>query len=136
VRMEIDSKPTELDEIDRRVMQLEIEREALRKEDDPASRERLVSLEQEIAQLKESSSRLRQQWEQEKRGIAAVRQAKQQIEEVRHQIEEAERRADLETAARLRYGTLPDLQRQLTSQEGTLQQMPSGRSEERRVGKE
>jgi len=126
LRMEIDSKPTELDEIDRRVMQLEIEREALRKEDDPASRERLASLEQEIAQLKESSSRLRQQWEQEKRGIAAIRQTKQQIEQVRHQIEEAERRADLETAARLRYGTLPDLQRQLTSQEGTLQQMPSG----------
>src|SRR5213594_3633162 len=126
LRMEIDSKPTELDEIDRRVMQLEIEREALRKEDDPASRERLVSLEQEIAQLKESSRRLRQQWEQEKRGIAAIRQTKQQIEQVRHQIEEAERQADLETAARLRYGTLPDLQRQLTSQEGTLQQMPSG----------
>ena len=126
LRMEIDSKPTELDEIDRRVMQLEIEREALRKEDDPASRERLASLEEEIAQLKESSSRLRQQWEQEKRGIAAIRQTKQQIEQVRHQIEEAERQADLETAARLRYGTLPDLQRQLTSQEGTLQQMPSG----------
>src|SRR5437667_2618964 len=90
LRMEIDSKPTELDEIDRRVMQLEIEREALRKEDDPASRERLASLEQEIAQLKESSSRLRQQWEQEKRRIAAIRQIKQQIEQVRHQIEEAE----------------------------------------------
>ncbi len=126
LRMEIDSKPTELDEIDRRIMQLEIEREALKKEDDPASRERLAKLEQEIAQVKEGSDRLRQQWEEEKRGIGAIRKTKEQIEQIRHQIEEAERRADLETAARLRYGTLPDLQRQLAAQEGALQQMPSG----------
>src|SRR5439155_21826807 len=110
---------------DQPVMQLEIEPEALRKEDDPARRERHESLEQDIAQLKESSHRRRQQWEQEKRGIAAIRQTKQKIEQVRHQIEEAERRADLETAARLRYGTLPDLQRQVASQEGPAQQRPS-----------
>jgi len=126
LRMEIDSKPTELDEIDRRIMQLEIEREALKKESDPASRERLGTLEQEIQHLKESSGRLRQQWDDEKRAIAAIRQTKEQIEQIRHQIEEAERRADLETAARLRYGTLPELQRRLTAQEAALQQMPSG----------
>src|SRR5437899_7520006 len=126
LRTEIDSKPTELAEIDRRLMQLEIEREALKKEDDPASRDRLATLEQEIAKLKDGSNRLRQQWEQEKRGIAAIRLTKEQIEQIRHQIEDAERRADLETAARLRYGTLPDLQRQLASQESTLRHMPSG----------
>jgi len=126
LRMEIDSKPIELDEIDRRIMQLEIEREALKKEDNPASRDRLATLEQEIVQLKDGSDRLRQQWEQEKRGIAAIRRTKEQIEQIRHQIEDAERRADLETAARLRYGTLPDLQRQLASQESTLRHMPSG----------
>ncbi len=126
LRMEIDSKPTELDEIDRRIMQLEIEREALKKEDDPASRERLAALEQEIAGLKQSSDRVRRQWEDEKRAIAAIRQTREQIEQTRHQIEEAERRADLETAARLRYGVLPDLQRRLASQEAGLQQVPSG----------
>ncbi len=126
LRMEIDSKPTELDEIDRRIMQLEIEREALKKESDPASRDRLGKLEQEVAQLKERSDGVRKQWEDEKRGIAAIRQAKEQIEQTRHQIEDAERRADLETAARLRYGTLPELQRRLASQESALQHLPTG----------
>ncbi len=126
LRMEIDSKPTELDEIDRRIMQLEIEREALKKEGDAASRERLAKLEGDLAALKASSARLRQQWEKEKRAIAAIRQTKEQIEQVRHQIEDAERHANLETAARLRYGTLPELQRQLATQEAALQQIPSG----------
>ncbi|MDR7560839.1 MAG: ATP-dependent chaperone ClpB, partial [Armatimonadota bacterium] len=125
LRMEIDSKPTELDEIDRRIMQLEIEREALRREDDPASRQRVEQLEREIAGLRERSDGLRQQWEQEKKLIAAVRQIKEQIEQTRHQIEDAERRADLETAARLRYGVLPELQRQLAAQEAALAQIPT-----------
>jgi ATP-dependent Clp protease ATP-binding subunit ClpB len=125
LRMEIDSKPTELDEIDRRIMQLEVEREALRREDDPASRQRLEQLEREIAGLRERSDRLRQQWEQEKQLIAGVRQIKEQIEQTRHQIEDAERRADLETAARLRYGVLPELQRQLAAREAALAQIPA-----------
>ncbi|MDR7515918.1 MAG: AAA family ATPase, partial [Armatimonadota bacterium] len=113
------------DEIDRRIMQLEIEREALRREDDPASRQRVEQLEREIAGLRERSDGLRQQWEQEKKLIAAVRQIKEQIEQTRHQIEDAERRADLETAARLRYGVLPELQRQLAAQEAALAQIPT-----------
>ncbi len=117
LRMEIDSKPVELDEIDRRIMQLEIEREALRKELDPGSLERLERLEQEITKLKAESERLRAQWEKEKRAIGALRETKGKIDQTRRLIEEAERRADLETAARLRYGTLRELQQRLTGQE-------------------
>jgi len=123
LRMEIDSKPAELDEVDRRIMQLEIEREALRRETDPASRERLQRLEEDLAGLRQQSEALRRQWEQEKQAILAIRATKQKIEEVRHQIEEAERRADLERAARLRYGELPDLERQLRAQEEQLRQV-------------
>jgi ATP-dependent Clp protease ATP-binding subunit ClpB len=127
LRMEIDSKPTALDEIDRRIMQLEIEREALKKEGDAASRERLTKLEGEIATLKANSARVRQQWEREKAAIAAMRQTKERIESVRQQIEEAERRADLETAARLRYGTLPEMQKQLETLAAALQQISGQR---------
>jgi len=127
LRMEIDSKPVELDEIDRRIMQLEIERQALRKELDPASKERLQRLEQEVSKLKAESEQLRKQWEEEKRAISAIRETKERIEETRRQIEEAERRADLETAARLRYGTLRELQEQLGSQEQALKDIHRGR---------
>jgi len=120
LRMEIDSKPIELDEVDRRIMQLEIEREALRREVDPGSKERLEHIEQELQSLGKDSERLRQQWEKEKRAIGAIRETKQRIEETRRQIEDAERRADLETAARLRYGTLRELEQQLQRQEQTL----------------
>ncbi|HLE77373.1 MAG TPA: ATP-dependent chaperone ClpB [bacterium] len=126
LRMEIDSKPVELDEIDRRVMQLEIEREALRKEVDPASRERLEKLEAELVALKAGSERLRQQWDEEKRAIAQIRETKERLDAVRYQIEGAERKADLEAAARLRYGTLRELGDQLTQQEQTLAQMYQG----------
>jgi ATP-dependent Clp protease ATP-binding subunit ClpB len=127
LRMEIDSKPVELDEIDRRIMQLEIERQALRKELDPASKERLQKLEQEVSTLKAESEELRKQWEEEKRAISAIRETKGRIEETRRQIEEAERRADLETAARLRYGTLGELQQKLASQEQALKAVQRGR---------
>ena len=120
LRMEIDSKPIELDEIDRRIMQLEIEREALRREADPASAERRARIEQELEGLKRDSERLRQQWQREKAGIGAVSETKKRIEEARRQIEEAERKADLETAARLRYGTLRELQQELARQEQSL----------------
>ena len=126
LRMEIDSKPVELDEIDRRIMQLEIEREALRKESDAASRERLGRLDEEIGGLKEQSQQLRRRWDEEKRAIAGLREVKQRIEETRHQIEEAERKADLETAARLRYGTLRELQQQLATQEQGLGELHRG----------
>ncbi|MDR7469453.1 MAG: ATP-dependent chaperone ClpB [Armatimonadota bacterium] len=127
LRTEIDSKPAELDEVDRRIMQLEIEREALRRESDASSRERLERLEEELAELRRQSEELRAQWEEEKRAIQAIRETKQRIEEARRQIEDAERKADLEAAARLRYGTVPDLQKQLAAQEAKLREIQQGR---------
>ena len=120
LRMEIDSKPAALDEADRRTMQLEIEREALRKETDPASRERLERIEREIADLKEESKGLRSRWEQEKSLLGEIRATRAKIDEVRVEIEKAERAADLERVARLRYGTLRELEQQLEAQETRL----------------
>ena len=120
LRMEIDSKPAALDEADRRTMQLEIEREALRKETDPASRERLERIEREIANLKEESKGLRSRWEQEKTLLGEIRTTRAKIDEVRVEIEKAERAADLERVARLRYGTLRELEQQLEAQETRL----------------
>jgi ATP-dependent Clp protease ATP-binding subunit ClpB len=120
LRMEIDSMPAELDEIERRVMQLEIEREALKKETDPGSKSRLEHLEKELADLKEEGGRLKGQWEREKGSIERVRELKQREDDVRLEIERAERATDWETAAKLRYGTLRDLAAQLSELEQTL----------------
>ncbi len=114
LRMQIDSKPQELDEIDRQVMQLEIEREALKKEKDDASRERLVALEQELANLKERSAELTARWQAERETIAQVRKLREQIEQVRVQIEQAERAYDLQKAAELRYGVMRQLETELS----------------------
>ena len=127
LRMEMDSKPTELDELDRRILQLEIEREALKKERDEASRERLASIEGEIASLREQADALRIQWEREKAVIQKVRTLKEQIQQTQHQIEMAERRLDYEEAARLRYGVLPDLERQLRAAEEELNALSRGK---------
>ncbi len=110
LRTEIDSKPQMLDEVDRQIMQLEIERQALQKEKDKASRERLQKLEQEVSNLKEQSSQLTTRWLNEKTAIADLRKVKEEMEQTQLQIEKAERSSDLETAARLRYGTLRDLE--------------------------
>jgi len=126
LRTEIDSKPAELDEIDRKIMQLEIEREALKKETDEASKERLEKLERELADLREESTRLRAQWEKEKEAIQAIRATKERIEATKLEIEQAERRADLEAAARLRYGTLRELEEQLREQEERLEELSKG----------
>ena len=123
LRMEIDSKPAELDEVDRRMMQLEIEREALKKEKDKASKERLQKLEQELADLREQSTVLRTRWEQEKAAIQAMRDTKERTEQVRHQIEEAQRAMDYARASELQYGTLSGLERQLREQEERLRQL-------------
>jgi len=123
LRTEIDSKPQALDEVDRQIMQLEIEREALKKEKDKASRERLERIEQELAELREESSRLTARWQAEKDAIAQIRATKEEIEKTRHQIERAEREADLEQAARLRYSTLHDLEAQLTELEQRLREI-------------
>jgi ATP-dependent Clp protease ATP-binding subunit ClpB len=110
LRTEIDSKPQALDEVDRQVMQFEIERQALQKEKDKASKERLAKIEQDLANLKEQSAQLTVRWQNEKSAIAELRTVKEETEQTQLEIEKAERRADLETAARLRYGTLRELE--------------------------
>ena len=113
IRTEIDSLPADLDEVNRKVMQLEIEREALRRETDEASRERLEKLEGELAELRVQQGSLRSQWESEKSGIDEVRRIKGEIEQTRLAIEQAERNYDLNKAAELKYSTLLELQKQL-----------------------
>ena len=105
--------PQELDEISRKIMQLEIEKQALGKETDKGSMARLAALEKELASLKEEDALMRAKWENEKKTIAEVKGTKQQIEEVKHQMEEAERNYDLEKLAQLKYGTLPELEKKL-----------------------
>jgi ATP-dependent Clp protease ATP-binding subunit ClpB len=126
LRIEIDSMPTQLDEVERRVMQLEIEREALRKETDAASQERLVNLEKELANLKEESNHLKAQWQQEKDVIQGLKQLKEEMEQVRTQIEQAERAANYEVAARLKYDTLAGLERRLKEAEDRLNSQSHG----------
>ena len=116
IRTEIDSMPADLDEISRKIMQLEIERQALRKETDKNSQERLAVLEKEIATLKEKSDLAKAQWESEKRSLAREKELKQQIEETKRLIEEAERRYDLDELAVLRHGRLPELERELQAE--------------------
>jgi ATP-dependent Clp protease ATP-binding subunit ClpB len=126
LKMEIDSKPQELDAVDRQIMQLEIEREALKKEKDPASKERLQVLEKELADLREEARQLNARWQAEKDAIQAVRRTKEEIEQTRLAIEQAERRADLEEAARLRYGRLRELESQLRESEARLAELQQG----------
>jgi ATP-dependent Clp protease ATP-binding subunit ClpB len=123
LRMEIDSMPAELDEVRRRVMQLEIEREALRKEKDKASQERLGRLEKELANLKEEQTRLVAHWEQEKEAIKQVRRMREQLEQVRLQIETAQRSGDYAKASELQYGKLPDLEGKIRHEEKTLAEL-------------
>ena len=120
LRMEIDSMPVELDELERRRIQLEIEREALRKEKDDASRSRLELLERELAELGEQAGGMQQRWAAEKAAIAVLRTSKSQLEEIGLRIEQAEREADLGWAAELKYGRLPELQARLREQAAAL----------------
>jgi ATP-dependent Clp protease ATP-binding subunit ClpB len=113
IRTEIDSLPAELDEIGRKIMQLEIEKQVLGKENDSGSKSRLEHIEKELAELKEVNDQMRAQWENEKKVITEVKGTKQQIEDVKLQIEEAEQRYDLEKLAQLKYGTLPELEKKL-----------------------
>jgi len=113
LRTEIDSMPAELDETRRRIMQLEIEREALRKETDKASKERLGRLEKELADLKADSDALAARWQREKGAVEKLRQLRERVEQTKAQIEQAERQYDLNRAAELKYGTLAGLEKQL-----------------------
>jgi ATP-dependent Clp protease ATP-binding subunit ClpB len=117
LRTEIDSMPGELDETLRRVMQLEIEREALRKEKDAASKERLQKLEKELADLRAQADALKAQWQAEKQAVSRAQALREKMEQVKFEIEQAERSYDLNKVAELRYGKLPELEQQLRKQE-------------------
>jgi ATP-dependent Clp protease ATP-binding subunit ClpB len=127
LRTEIDSMPQELDEVSRRVLQLEIEREALRKEDDSASRRRLEQLEKELAELREDQTKLRVRWDAEKNAANKLRTIRDQIEQTKVQIEQAERQYDLNRVAELRYGTLAQLQKELATEEERLSRKDGAR---------
>jgi ATP-dependent Clp protease ATP-binding subunit ClpB len=122
LRTEIDSMPQELDEVSRRVMQLEIEREALRKESDRASKERLEALERELSTLREQQAKLRVQWESEKNAAVELRALRERIAQTKVEIEQAERQYDLNKVAELRYGTLAQLEKELAQEEQRLAQ--------------
>jgi ATP-dependent Clp protease ATP-binding subunit ClpB len=125
LRTEIDSVPAELDEIQRRVMQLEIEREALKKEKDPASRDRLQKLEKELAEAKEEASGLKARWEEEKDYVKQLRETREAIDHLKAEMEQAERQYDLNKVAELRYGKLPELEKKLKVMELGLESRKS-----------
>ncbi|MDQ2866042.1 MAG: ATP-dependent chaperone ClpB [Candidatus Eremiobacteraeota bacterium] len=136
LRTEIDSMPQELDEVSRRVMQLEIEREALRKEDDRESRARLDALEKEVAGLRTEQSALRGQWDAEKNAAVKLRDIREAITDTKVQIEQSERQYDLNRVAELRYGRLADLEKQLSAEESRLQNSDGGRLSKEEVDEE
>jgi ATP-dependent Clp protease ATP-binding subunit ClpB len=121
LRMQVDSKPEELDELDRRLIQLKIEREALRKETDPASRDRLVKLEKEISDLQEKSDELTTAWKMEKETLVSTQKLKERLDQARSEAEVAQRRGDLARASQLLYGDIPELEKKLAEgSEGKL----------------
>jgi ATP-dependent Clp protease ATP-binding subunit ClpB len=122
LRMELDSMPTEIDQLERQIMQLEIEHAALKKEKDEASRERLKKLEQELANLKEQSAGLKAQWQNEKAAINATSILNSQLEDAKTEQEQAQRKGDLNLAAQLQYGKIPELQRKLAAAQQELTQ--------------
>jgi ATP-dependent Clp protease ATP-binding subunit ClpB len=126
LRMELDSKPTEIDQLDRQIMQLEIEQTALRKEKDEGSRERLRKLDGELANLKEQSARLTAQWQNEKQALTAISAVNTQLEQARTELEQAERRYDRVRAGQLRYETVPKLEQQLAALEQQQKQAATG----------
>jgi ATP-dependent Clp protease ATP-binding subunit ClpB len=126
IRTEIDSMPSELDEVTRRVMQLEIEEAALKKEKDPASRARLEALRKELAEHKHQADILRTQWDTEKEGIRKVQSLREEIEKVRQEVTVAERNYDLNKAAELKHGRLPQLEKDLQEREGELAKKQQG----------
>jgi ATP-dependent Clp protease ATP-binding subunit ClpB len=117
LRIEIDSMPTEIDEVERKIVQLEIERQALSKEKDKASRERLSRIEAELADLREQSSALKAEWQREKAAIEKAKAIKEELEKVKFELEQVTRAGDLNKAAELRYGRLPQLEKQLQEEE-------------------
>ena len=120
IKTEMDSMPTELDELQRKCMQMEIEEAALKKEDDRISKERLENLQKELAELKDEFNTRKAQWDNEKKSVENLSKLREQIDEVNNQIQIAQREGDLEKAAQLSYGTLPDLKKQLETEENRV----------------
>jgi ATP-dependent Clp protease ATP-binding subunit ClpB len=123
MRIEIDSLPQEIDEVERRIIQLEIQRQALIKEKDKAGRERLATVEQEISELRERSAGMKAQWQSEKSAIQEIQRIKAEVEGLRGEVDQATRRGDLQRAAELRYGRIPELERQLEEDQKRLQEV-------------
>ena len=126
LKMELDSKPTSIDQLDRQILQLEIERTALAKEKDDAARERLRRLEGDLANLRERQGQLNAQWQNERAALDAVSVVNSQIEQVRTELEQAQRQGNLSRASELQYGRLPDLQKKLVGAETALHAIPPG----------
>ena len=120
IRMEVESKPEEIENLDRRIIQLKIEREALKKEQDAASKERLKRLEEELANLEQQSSELTQRWQAEKEKIAAEARIKEQLDAARIELEQAQRNGDLAKAGELQYGRIPELEKQLNEAQAAV----------------
>ncbi len=137
LRIEIDSVPQELDQVERRVIQLEIEEQALKPETDPASVSRREAVQAELAELREEAAGMRAHWDQEKEVIGRIQQAKSDIEQARTELERAEREADLEGAARLKFGTIPDLEQTLIgAQDDLVQKQADGQMLNEEVGEQ
>src|SRR5262249_41377558 len=124
LRIEIDSMPTEIDVVDRRILQLEIEKVALAKETDSVSQERLATLDDELAKLQAQSAEMKEHWEAEKEAISAIRTLKEELEGLRTQLE---RETDLEKAAEIRYGRIPELERRIADATAHLDELQAGR---------
>ena len=136
--MEIDSKPTEIDEVDRHIMQLEIELQSLGDDDDPGTVARREQLERTLAEEKERSAAMHAEWQREKETVGAVAELQEQLDQARIELERAQREADLGRAAELQYGTIPELEKQLeaaetaeASADGAEPQVPQGRRRRR-----
>jgi len=125
LRIEIDSMPTEIDEVERRIQQLEIELQALKKEKDEASKARRDAIDRELAELRERSSGMKAKWQAEKEAIESIRAVKERLEQAHREAERAERAADLQRAAELRYGEIPELERTVREHEARLQELQS-----------
>jgi ATP-dependent Clp protease ATP-binding subunit ClpB len=123
LKIELDSMPTEIDQIERQIMQLEMERQALKKEKDAASRERLDRLEKEVSELKETSAQLKAQWQSEKQVIERSRKLQEQIENLKLELEQAQRQGDLAKASEIQYGRLPDLMKELEAHNQRLAEL-------------
>ncbi|HET9197472.1 MAG TPA: ATP-dependent chaperone ClpB [Solirubrobacterales bacterium] len=126
LKIEIDSVPTEIDEVERRIQQLEIEREALKKETDGASKARREALEEDLANLREEASELRTRWQNEKEPIEQINQARARLEELNREVEQAERETNLERAAELKFGEIPELEKEIAASQARLEEVHSG----------